>query len=188
MWVNPRKALLPQKNNYMAVSGHSTLNYGISKRYSFLVYSRSMDSVFCLSCILFGTSLSTFLFNKLPGFSKWRKRGEKTEEHSNISTHKESMSKLEGFKARFNNLDLTVYFSFDNERQQRIGNNTGILRWVIEIAITCGKQCLPLRAHREKTPDSNSGNFLSLLGLLGKVKQTLKEYLDNPIVRNAQYL
>ena len=39
-----------------------------TKRYPFLVYNRSMDSVFCLSCVLFATS-STFLFNKLPGFS-----------------------------------------------------------------------------------------------------------------------
>ena len=146
-----------------------------------------MDSVFCLSCVLFATS-STSLFNKLPGFSKWHKTGEKTEEHNNTSTHKESMSKLEDFKARFSNPDLTIPFSFDNERQQRIENNTEILRWVIEVIITCGKQCLPLRAHREKTPDTNSGNFLAILRLLGKSNQTLKEHLDNPIARNAQYL
>ena len=98
------------------------------------------------------------------------------------------MSKLEDFKARFSNPVLTIPFSFDNERQQRIESNTEILRWVIEVTITCGKQCLPLRAHREKTPDTNSGNFLAILRLLGKSNQTLKEHLDNPIARNAQYL
>ena len=41
---------------------------------------------------------------------------------------------------------------------------------------------------REKTPDTNSGSFLAILRLLGKANQTLKEYLDNPIARNAQYL
>ena len=50
--------------------------------------------------------------------------GEKTEKHNNTSTHKESMSKLEEFKARFSNPDLNVPFSFDNERQQRIENST----------------------------------------------------------------
>ena len=98
------------------------------------------------------------------------------------------MSKIEDFKARFSDPNLTIPFSFDNERQQMIGNNTKILRWVIEVIITCGKQYLPLRAHREKTPDSNSGNFLAILRLLGKSNQTLKEHLDNPIARNAQYL
>ena len=39
-----------------------------------------------------------------------------------------------------------------------------------------------------KTPDKNSGNFLAILRLLGKSNQTLKEHLDNPIARNAQYL
>ena len=39
-----------------------------------------------------------------------------------------------------------------------------------------------------KTPDKNSGNFLAILRLLGKSDQTLKEHLDNPIARNAQYL
>ena len=96
-----------------------------TKRYPFLVYNRSMDSVFCLSCVLFATS-STFLFNKLPGFSNQHKTGEKTEEHNNTSTHKESMSKLEDFEARFSNPDLTIPFSFDKERQKTIENNTEI--------------------------------------------------------------
>ena len=74
-----------------------------------------MNSVFCLSCVLFATS-STSLLNKIPDFSKWYKTGEKTEEHNNTSTHKEKMSKLEDFKAQFSNPDLTVPFSFDNER------------------------------------------------------------------------
>ena len=72
------------------------------------------------------------------------------------------MSKLDNFKTSFRNPDLTVRFPFDNERQQRIENNTEILRWVIEVIITCGKQCLPLRAHREKTPYRNSGNFFAI--------------------------
>ena len=121
-----------------------------------------MDSAFCLSCVLFATSL-TSLFNKLPGFSNWHKTGEKTEEHNNTSTHKESMSKLEDFEARFSNPDLTIPFSFDKERQQRIENNTEILRWVIEVIITGDKQCLPLRAHRENTPDANDASVLYLI-------------------------
>ena len=98
------------------------------------------------------------------------------------------MSKLEDFKAEFSNPDLTIPFSFDNERQQRIENNTEILRRVMEVFITCGKQCLLLRAHREKIPDTNSGNVLAILRLLGKTNQTLKEHLDNPMAWNAQYL
>ena len=108
----------------------------------------------------------------------------KTEEHNNTSTHKESMSKLEDFKARFSNPDLTVPFSFDNEREQRIENNTDILRWVIEVIII-GKQCVRLRAHREKTPVENSGNFFTTLRLFVKTNQALKEHLNNPIGKNA---
>ena len=73
------------------------------------------------------------------------------------------MSKLEGFKARFSNPDLTTTFFFDNEKQQRIENNNEIQRWVIKVNITCGKQCLVLRAHREKTPDTNSGKCLGYI-------------------------
>ena len=98
------------------------------------------------------------------------------------------MSKLEGFKARFSNPDLTTTFSFDNERQQRIENNTEIQRWVIKVDITCGKQCLLLRAHREKTPDTNSGKYLAILRLLGKTNQTLKVHLENPIANKPQQL
>ena len=70
-----------------------------------------------------------------------------------------------------------------------IGNNTKILRWFIEIIVTCAKQCLLLKAHWEKTPDTNSGyKFLATLRLFGKTNQTLKEHLAIPIARNAQYL
>ena len=62
------------------------------------------------------------------------------------------------------------------------------MRWVIQVIITCGKQCLPLRAHREKTPVENSGNFFTTLRLFVKTNQTLKEHLNNPIGRNAQYI
>ena len=62
------------------------------------------------------------------------------------------------------------------------------MRWVIEVIITCGKQCLPLRAHREKTPVENSGNFFTTLRLFVKTNQTLKEHLNNPIGRNAQHI
>ena len=62
------------------------------------------------------------------------------------------------------------------------------MRWVIEVFITHDKQCLPLRAHREKEPDTNSGNFFTILRQLGKTNKTLKEHLDSPIAGNAQYL
>ena len=46
--------------------------------YPFLVYSKFLDSVFCLPCTLFtDTSDSKNSFSKLPGFSKWQKIGEK---------------------------------------------------------------------------------------------------------------
>ena len=45
-----------------------------------------------------------------------------------------------------------------------------------------------IRAYREKTPDTNSGNFLAIYRLPGKTNQTLKEHMDNPIARNEQYL
>ena len=56
------------------------------------------------------------------------------------------MSKPEDFKAPFNNTDLTMFFSFDNERQLRIENNSEILRWLKEVIKISRKQCLLLRA------------------------------------------
>ena len=57
--------------------------------------------------------------------------------------------------------------------------------WVIEVILTCSKQCLPLRAHREQTPNTNSGDFLRLPG---QTNQNHKEHLDDPIAKNSQYL
>ena len=157
--------------------------------YPFLAYSRYLDTLFCLPCVLFSKSKENN-FTKIPGFSKWYKTGEKVEEHCSPSVHDRSMSKLEEFKEKFQNPQSTIPYTTDKTLQQRVEHNTEVLKWIIEVVILCGKQCLPLRGHRENINDSshNSGNFLAILKLLSQTNETLKEHLTCPVARNAAYI
>ena len=96
--------------------------------------------------------------------------------------------KIEEFKERIQNQSTTLPSHFDKTREERIKRNKEVLKWAIEVIILCGKQCLLLRGHREKSDESNHsnpGNFLAILRLLSETNETLKEHLNCPIARNA---
>ena len=80
--------------------------------------------------------------------------GEKVEKHCS-SVHDRSMSRLEEFKERFQNPHSTIPYTTDKTLQQRVEHNTEVMKWIIEVAILCGKQCLPLRGYRENINDSS---------------------------------
>ena len=68
----------------------------------FLVYSKKLDSVFCLSCFLFPCNDQLNPFKT--GFSDWFKIKEKTQTHANPdgkSRHSESMQKADDFKQKY---------------------------------------------------------------------------------------
>ena len=157
-------------------------------KYPFLVYSRYLDALFCLPCVLFSKSKENN-FTKISGLSKWYKTGEKVEEHCSSSVHDRSMSRLEEFKGRFQNPQSTILYTTDKTQQERVEHNTKRLKWIIEVVILCGKQCLPLRGHRENINGSshNSGNF-AILKPLSRTNETLEEHLTCPVARNVTFI
>ena len=156
-------------------------------KYPFLAYSRYLDALFCLPCVLFSKSKENN-FTKIPGFSKWYKTGEKVEEHSSSSVHDRSMSRLEEFKERLQNPRSTVPYTTDKTLQQRVEHNTKVLKWIIEVVLSCGKQCLPLRGHLENINNSshNSGSFLAIVKLFSQTNKKLKEHLLFSVAQNAK--
>ena len=63
-------------------------------------------------------------------------------------------------------------------------HNTEVVKWIIEVVILCGKQCLPFIGRRENINDSshNSEFFGEYSNFLAK--QT-KHWRTCPVVRNA---
>lgn len=111
-------------------------------------------------------------------------------EHCNTSLHHNKMLQLDDFKRRFQTQETSLPSLLDKSRNERIQQNTEVMKWVIQVIILCGKQCLPLRGHREKidSSDGNPGNFIAILKLLAETNKTLKQHLYSPIARNATYI
>ena len=169
--------------------------------YSFLVYSKKYDSVYCLPCTLFDKAeiSQRSIFAKNTGFSSWFKIKEKLLEHINCEgidaeknktcKHSRMMADAEDLIQRFKKPSMTIPYSFDDTKESRVSKNREILKWVIKTIILCGKQCIALRGHREDiNSNNNCGNFLAILKLLSETNSELKDHLDAPSAKNATYI
>ena len=57
---------------------------------------------------------------------------------------------------------------------------------IVEAAMFCGKQCLPLQGDHEKLgDDGNPGNFLAFLKVLAKHDMSLNEHLESAMQRKG---
>ena len=88
-------------------------------------------------------------------------------EHAEKSYHRDSMIAAQTFRESTENPSTTLSCVFDKEREKRIEENRQILKHIARAVLYCGRQCIPLRGHREKLNQSeNPGNFLALLKVL----------------------
>ena len=93
-------------------------------------------------------------------------------------------------KARFEKPTEILPFQLNTALKERVERNRHNNRWVIKVIVLCGKQCLPLRGHRESLfqEDQNPGNFLEILKLLSEANIELEQHLRNPLAKNVTYI
>ena len=93
-------------------------------------------------------------------------------------------------KTNYETPQETLPYRFNKTLNDRVQHNKAISKWVIKVIILCGKQCNPLREHREDINKTqiNSGNFIAILRLLSETNSELKKHLDAPAARNAKHI
>ena len=74
---------------------------------------------------------------KLLGFSKWHKVGDKLKSHANNGTHSTAITPASGFKERFEKPSLTLTYGYDNQRTEKVQHNGEILKWIIKAIELC---------------------------------------------------
>ena len=159
------------------------------KKYNWLVYSPSLDSVLCLHCTLFSDNRKTkgALVNR--PFNKWTKISSELADHANNAYHSRAMSASKLFVDCINKPELTLPDRFDTTRRQRRVENRHILKMIIKAILFCGKQCIALRGdHEEMSGMGNPGNFLSMLSILSEHDEWLQRHLQAPRDKSAQYM
>ena len=157
-------------------------------RRKWVSYSMSMDSVFCIPCLLFTDFQSRgeqFRANQgnafvVNGFSNWKKQTERIHKHEECDAHRNAKIAQVIFQQGLNIEALIDDQTRENEKKRisDVKNNRDLLERIIDAIFLLGRQGLALRGHDEKLSAAvNNGNFLELLKLLGKYDSKVGEHL-----------
>ena len=159
--------------------------------YPLLEYSISSDAAFCYACRLFG---STNVCSSRPeraftlvGFRDCKHatgtKGIHINHHNSLS-HKQAVVAWQQFKTSLER--GSVAEQLVSTRAVQIERNIHYIKSIAEVLLLCSKQEISFRGHNESVDSKNKGNFMQILGLLGKHDKVVEDRLFyGP--RNAKY-
>ena len=141
--------------------------------FPWLCYSAAVDGGFCINCVLFGgesshnaTKLQRLFISPLRPTTSFVKKLQDHAEKSPI--HKTATIRALNFKRVMENQETRIDVQINNARQELIQKNRMPLRPIVGAILTCARQNIPLRGHRDdahhlEDEKSNPGNFIEIL-------------------------
>lgn len=181
---NSEGPFLPRNNRSMNKSWFKrTLANGEEVTRSWLVYSPSKKSAFCICCLLFSRSnhQSQSSLEQESGFNQW-KAPERMTTHELSKNHRECFTQWIVMERNFAEnrgiIDVEMQLAIEKEKQKW----RDILKRIIHCVKFLATQNLALRGHRESLQlddASNVGNFLGLLKLLAIFDPIMQAHLTN---------
>ena len=162
--------------------------------HNFLTYSRSVDGVYCLCCVLFpmpahqGSKARNLISSP---YQNWKDAKKDLETHASLQYHKDSMAKMNAFVHTYENPSQRVDHHLTTNRDEAIALNRKVLTSILECIEHCGRQGQALRSHRDDglpsvNDDNNPGNFKATLLLLSGKDEVLRTHLET-CSKNASY-
>ena len=140
---------------------------------SWLVYSTSVDSVYCFPCFLLGDGKCRSGFSAESGFgNKWSTLSKALKEHEGSVHHKECMLKWHVMRS-----DETVDKATMNQIREEQKYWKSVLWRLISIIQFLAERNLALRGASEKFGDARNGNFLGEVELISKFDPILAEHV-----------
>lgn len=142
--------------------------------FPWLAYSAAANGGFCINCVLFGGE-STHNSCKLQRLKSSpllpsNSTVQKLNDHVKTSkVHETATIRATEFKRVMENKQLGIDLQINHARKQLIEKNRMRLRPIVDAIITCGRQNLALRGHRDDAhyyihdDKTNSGNFIEIL-------------------------
>ncbi|GBP92612.1 Zinc finger MYM-type protein 1 [Eumeta japonica] len=184
---NTEGPFLPTNNRCMNKSWFKKKlgNCGEEVTRSWLVYSPSKKSAFCICCLIFSQLNNQTALEHEDGFTQW-KAPERLTAHENAKNHRQCFTQWKEMERNF----AANKGIIDAELQTQI--ETGKQKWrnVLKRIIHCIKflatQNLALRGHREslstcddESEPNNVGNFLGFIKLLAIFDPNINTHLTH---------
>ena len=155
-----------------------------------LRYSPTLDSLFCLYCLMFpcNSGQDSNLSSKV-GLSSWPSATSKLKLHINNNGHKKALEQILHIKQTMKDPTKAINVMMNKAQSELIKRNRA--RLIPIIASVIGRQGLAFRGHRDDSkylsdPNNNPGNFQALLGLLQDQSPEVRSLFDDA-PRNATY-
>lgn len=161
------------------------------REFEFLEYSTSKDAAFCFVCYLFpvgsGRSKSESAW-RTEGVRNWRKmkssgreKSGKLQLHFNSGAHKAALFDYCHFLVTAGHIDILLDKEKRNliiEEEKTLVFNRNVVKMLFDVTQTLAKQGIAFRGNVEE-----DSNFTQIVKLLSRHNLTLKQWLDDSILR-----
>jgi hypothetical protein len=140
-----------------------------------LIYSKSLDKVFCFCCKLFkNEGIRTQLAHD--GVNDWKNIGEKIRMHEVSCDHINNMSRWIEMELRFEKretIDKSVQEQINRDREHW----RQVLLRIISVVKTLAENNLAFRGDNEKIYQENNGIFLSIIQMIAQFDPVMQEHI-----------
>ncbi|XP_042386467.1 zinc finger MYM-type protein 1-like [Zingiber officinale] len=153
-----------------------------------LVYSISMDKIFCFCCKLFKTQRTTMKLGHLAdeGYKDWKNISRCLSLHETSKDHIDCMTswiELERRLRKKKTIDENIQVAINKEREHW----KQVLKRIIAVVQRIAKNNLPLRGDNEKLYVENNGIFLQLIEMIAEFDLIMEEHLQRVQERQIHY-
>jgi len=161
---------------------YKVLKNGSKVKRSFLAYSETKNSLYCISCRMFSHMFSheskMSSLAKEEGLANWKKLSDKIPEHENSSNHKH-------YFCTWKSLETSLGMGgIDKELQDAIQKEEThwkeVLHCIVDAILYLAKQGSPFRGTNERCDFENpsSGKFLNTIALLSHYNVPLQKHIE----------
>lgn len=153
---------------------HKKLSNNENVPRTWLVYSKSNNSVFCFCCKLF--KVSDNVFNDDKGYTDWRHLSQNLDRHEKSKGHFESVKKWVELKKSIEKC-RTVDSVNQNLIQLETKRWTSVIERIICAIQYLAGQNLAFRGSNQKLFEKGNGNFLKLIESIAKFDNIMAEHI-----------